>query len=107
MPDGSLKKTAFRFVLSIGIVNLFADMAYEGARANVGPFLATLGANAAIVGLVAGSGELLGYALRSVSGYSPTGPTNTGPLRSWAISLICSRFRRSRSQEIGRWPPRL
>ena len=59
MPDGSLKKTAFRFVLSIGIVNLFADMAYEGARANVGPFLATLGANAAIVGLVAGSGELL------------------------------------------------
>jgi hypothetical protein len=59
MPDESLKKTAFPFVLTIGIVNLFADMAYAGTRANVGPFLATLGANAAIVGLVAGSGELL------------------------------------------------
>jgi hypothetical protein len=60
---------AFRFVLIVGIVNLFADMTYEGARAINGPFLGSLGASAAIVGLVSGSGELLGYALRSVSGY--------------------------------------
>jgi predicted MFS family arabinose efflux permease len=69
MPDRQLEKLAFRFVLTVGIVNLFADMTYEGARANTGPFLASLGASAAIVGFVAGSGELLGYCLRSFSGY--------------------------------------
>lgn len=69
MRDQSLEKLAFRFVLTVGIVNLFADMTYEGARANTGPFLGSLGASAAIVGFIAGAGELLGYALRSVSGY--------------------------------------
>jgi hypothetical protein len=34
-----------------------------------GPYLETLGASAAIVGLVAGLGELLGYLIRLVSGY--------------------------------------
>jgi MFS family permease len=63
------KSTAFRFVLLIGIVNLFADFTYEGARSITGPYLGVLGATAAVVGLVAGAGELLGYALRSVSGY--------------------------------------
>jgi predicted MFS family arabinose efflux permease len=43
-------------------------MTYEGARSIAGPFLGSLGASAAIVGFVAGSGELLGYGLRSVSG---------------------------------------
>jgi predicted MFS family arabinose efflux permease len=62
-------KLAFRFVLIIGIVNLFADMAYEGGRSITGPFLGSLGASATIVGFVAGLGELLGYGLRSVSGY--------------------------------------
>jgi len=64
-----LAKLAFRFVLIIGIVNLFADMAYEGGRSITGPFLGSLGASATIVGFVAGLGELLGYGLRSVSGY--------------------------------------
>jgi predicted MFS family arabinose efflux permease len=62
-------KSALQFVLIIGIVNFFADFTYEGARAIVGPFLGSLGASAAIVGFVAGFGELLGYGLRSVSGY--------------------------------------
>ena len=60
---------AFRFVLIVGIVNFFADMTYEGARSIVGPFLGSLGATATIVGFVAGLGEMLGYGLRSVSGY--------------------------------------
>jgi len=63
------KKFAFRFVLMIGIVSLFADMTYEGARGIAGPFLGSLGASATIVGFVAGFGELVGYGLRSVSGY--------------------------------------
>ncbi len=61
--------TALRFVLLIGVVNLFADLTYEGARSITGPYLGALGANAVVVGLVAGFGELVGYALRSVSGY--------------------------------------
>jgi len=60
---------AFRFVLIIGIANLFADMTYEGARSSTGQFMGSLGASAAVVGFTAGFGELLGYVLRSVSGY--------------------------------------
>jgi predicted MFS family arabinose efflux permease len=61
-------RVALRFVLTIGVVSLFADMAYEGARSITGPYLATLGASAAVVGIVAGLGELAGYSLRLVSG---------------------------------------
>src|SRR5438132_4142501 len=62
-------RSALHFVLILGIANFFADFTYEGARAIVGPFLGSLGASAAIVGFVAGFGELMGYGLRSVSGY--------------------------------------
>jgi predicted MFS family arabinose efflux permease len=62
-------KLAFKFVLIIGIVNLFADMTYEGARSITGPFLESLGASALAVGVIAGGGELLGYVLRSIAGY--------------------------------------
>src|SRR5204862_6529677 len=62
-------RSALQFVVIIGIANFFADFTYEGARAIVGPFLGSLGASAAIVGFVAGFGELMGYGLRSVSGY--------------------------------------
>jgi MFS family permease len=64
-----LKKRALRFVLAIGIVSLFADMTYEGARGIAGPYLFSLGASATVVGFVAGFGEFIGYGLRSVSGY--------------------------------------
>ena len=64
-----MRNAALRFVLIIGIANFFADFTYEGARGIVGPFLGSLGASAAIVGFVAGLGELMGYGLRSVSGY--------------------------------------
>ena len=65
----ALAKSAFRFVLIIGIVNLLADFTYEGGRAVTGPFLGSLGASAAVIGFVAGFGEFVGYALRSISGY--------------------------------------
>jgi hypothetical protein len=61
--------TALTFVLLIGIVNLFADFTYEGGRSIMGQFLGTLGASGTVVGVVAGLGELLGYSLRSVSGF--------------------------------------
>lgn len=63
------KKAAFQIIFLFGLVSLFGDMVYEGARSVNGPYLKTLGANAAIVGLVAGVAEFLGYAIRLASGY--------------------------------------
>jgi predicted MFS family arabinose efflux permease len=62
-------RSALHFVLIIGIANFFADFTYEGARGIIGPFLGSLGASAATIGIVAGLGELMGYGLRSISGY--------------------------------------
>jgi MFS family permease len=52
----------------LGVVSLFADMTYEGARSIIGPFLKELGASAAAVGLIAGAGEMLAAGLRFFSG---------------------------------------
>jgi predicted MFS family arabinose efflux permease len=57
------------FIILLGIVSLFGDVTYEGARSVAGPYMATLGASASTVGLVAGIGEFAGYALRLASGY--------------------------------------
>ncbi len=74
---------AFNFVLTMGTVNLFGDMTYEGGGAINGQFMATLGASAAVVSITAGLGEFLGYSLRSVSGYIAD---RTG--RYWLITFI-------------------
>ncbi|MEM7826853.1 MAG: MFS transporter [Candidatus Aenigmatarchaeota archaeon] len=63
------KKNAIILILFFGIISLLGDIIYEGARSVNGPYLNILGANAAIVGLVVGIGELLGYAIRLLSGY--------------------------------------
>jgi MFS family permease len=63
------KSAAWRFIILVGVVSLFSDMTYEGARSISGPFLGTLKASALVVGVVAGLGEFLGYALRLGSGY--------------------------------------
>jgi len=63
------RNNAVRFIVLLGITSLFADITYEGARSITGPFLSVLGASAAVVGLVAGLGEFVGYGLRMVSGY--------------------------------------
>src|SRR5258708_7970621 len=62
------KRSATAFIVAFGIVSLFADMAYEGMRGLNGPFLATLGASGAAVGIIAGGGELAGYVIRLLSG---------------------------------------
>ncbi|QLH74658.1 MAG: MFS transporter [Methanomassiliicoccales archaeon] len=62
------KRTAFSFIIVMGIVSLLVDLVYEGARSITGPYLSMLGASAAVVGFVAGFGELAGYGLRYVSG---------------------------------------
>jgi MFS family permease len=77
------RAAALRFVLLFGAVSLFADFTYDGSRSIVGPYLAVLGAGAAAVGVIAGAGELLGYALRLVSARLSE---RTG--RFWPITLF-------------------
>jgi MFS family permease len=77
------RRAALRFIVLLGIVSLFADMTYEGARSITGPYLALLGASATVVGIVAGFGELVGYAVRLVSGYVSD---RTG--RYWPITIF-------------------
>jgi predicted MFS family arabinose efflux permease len=66
--QSTAKQTALKFVLLIGVLSFFADFTYEGSRSILGPYLATLGAGAVVVGVVTGFGELLGYSFRLVSG---------------------------------------
>jgi MFS family permease len=78
----TIDRVAIRFIVLLGFVSLFGDMTYEGARSIVGPYLATLGASAAAVGIVAGFGELAGYAVRLFSGYIGD---RTG--RYWTVTI--------------------
>jgi len=71
------------FILLIGVVSLFSDMTHEGARAITGPFLASLGASATVVGFVAGFGELMGYGIRLVSGF-----ISNRTRKYWTVTFI-------------------
>jgi MFS family permease len=71
----------------VGVVSLFSDMTYEGARSISGPFLAELQASAVVVGVVAGLGEFLGYALRLGSGYLADRSGKYWPLTFWGYAL--------------------
>ncbi len=66
--DTAIARVAMRFVLMIGALSLFSDFTHEGARSILGPYLASVGATAFVVGAVTGFGEFLGYGLRLVSG---------------------------------------
>lgn len=77
------KKSALAFIILLGVVSLFADMTYEGARSITGQYLAMLGASGAVVGAVAGFGECIGYGFRLVSGYISD---KTG--KYWLITFI-------------------
>jgi MFS family permease len=78
-----VSQDALRFVILLGVTSLFADMTYEGARSITGPYLGLLGATASAVGVISGFGELIGYALRFVSGLVAD---RTG--RYWSITLL-------------------
>jgi MFS family permease len=71
-----------RFVVGFGIVALLGDFVYEGARSVVGPYLATLGASAAVVGVVTGAGEAVALVLRLASG-----PLTDRTRRPWLITI--------------------
>jgi MFS family permease len=85
-----LDSPAFRFVLTMGLVNLFGDMTYEGGASINGPFMGSLGASAAVISIVAGAGEFLGYSLRSVAGYVADRTGKYWPVTfvGYAINLV-------------------
>jgi MFS family permease len=95
-PVSQRKKTiltasnAFKFVLILGIVNLFADVTYEGASSINGQFLGMLGASAVAIGIIAGVGEFLGYSLRFIAGYisDKTGKYWLVTFTGYAINLF-------------------
>ena len=83
-------RSAFAFVLTMGVVNLFADMTYEGGASINGQFLGSLGASAAAVSIIAGAGECFGYGLRSVAGYlaDKTGKYWPITFAGYAVNLL-------------------
>jgi MFS family permease len=74
--------TPVHFVLAFGVVSMLADMVYEGARAIIGPYLATFGASAATVGFITGLGEAVALVFRLV-----TGRLSDRTHRYWALSI--------------------
>lgn len=75
--------SAWRTVVGFGLVSLSADMVYEGARSITGPFLASLGASALVVGLVTGAGEAVALVLRLASG-----PMADRGGRYWTLTIV-------------------
>ena len=67
--SNTARRRAMTVVVAFGVVSLLGDVVYEGARSILGPYLGTLGASAAIVGLVSGVGEFTGSALRVATGW--------------------------------------
>src|SRR5262249_175882 len=67
-PSSAARSQTMRFIVLLGVVSLFADMTYEGARSVYGPFLGSLGAGAFLISIIAGAGEVRGDRLRVLSG---------------------------------------
>jgi MFS family permease len=74
--------TPMRFVVVFGVVSLLGDFVYEGGRSVVGPYLATLGASAALVGVITGAGEAVALVFRLGTGVISD---RTG--RHWALTI--------------------
>lgn len=87
---GSQRRRAQTFVILMGVVALFGDMTYEGARGLVGPYLGLLGASAVAVGFAAGLGEFLGYGLRLFTGWlgDRTGAYWPLVIAGYALNLV-------------------
>lgn len=66
----------------LGWVSLTADLCHEGMRSILGPYLSLLGASAMAVGMVAGTGEAVGFALRYI-----TGALADRTQRYWALTI--------------------
>jgi MFS family permease len=80
-----------RFVVGFGLVSALADVVYEAARAVIGPYLASLGAGAAVVGLITGAGEAAALVLRVFTGRlsDRTGRPWPQTIVGYALTAVC------------------
>ncbi len=83
--------TPLRFIIGFGIVSALADVVYEGARSIIGPYLGSLGASAAAVGLITGAGEAAALVLRLFTGRlsDRTGRPWPQTFLGYAMTAIC------------------
>lgn len=77
------RTSPFGFILSFGVVSMLMDVVYQAALSVQGPLLASLGASAAVVGLVSGLGEATSLAGRLVSG-----PAADRTGRYWIFAIV-------------------
>ncbi|HET8755955.1 MAG TPA: MFS transporter [Solirubrobacteraceae bacterium] len=75
--------TPLRFVMVFGLLSGLGDIVYEGARSMTGPFLASFGASAALVGFISGAGEAVALVLRL-----PFGLLSDRTGRPWPITIV-------------------
>jgi MFS family permease len=80
-----------RFIVGFGIVSALADVVYEGARSIIGPYLGSLGATAAVVGLITGAGEAAALVLRLFTGRiaDRTGKPWPQTITGYALTALC------------------
>jgi MFS family permease len=82
--------TPMRFVMAFGLISALGDFVYEGARSITGPYLATFGASAALVGFITGAGEAVALVLRFWTGRlsDRTGRHWTQSIAGYAMTMI-------------------
>ena len=94
----------YAFIVSFGVVSMLMDVVYQGALAVQGPLLASLGANALVIGIVSGLGEATGACSqgRSRTARAATGPSRSAgtprprsPCPPWALSAASWAYPRS------------
>lgn len=80
-----------RFVVGFGIVSALGDVVYEGARSVIGPYLGSVGATAAVVGLITGAGEAAALVLRLFTGRlsDRTGKPWPQTIVGYALTAVC------------------
>ena len=71
------------FIMGFGIVSMLMDIVYEAALSVQGPLLYSVGATAAVVGIVSGIGEATSLAGRLVSG-----PAADRTGRYWTFAIL-------------------
>jgi MFS family permease len=90
-PGAANRISPVRFIVGFGIVSALADVVYEGARSIIGPYLGSLGASAAVVGLVTGAGEAAALVLRLFTGRLADRLGKPWPqtLLGYAMTAVC------------------